>query len=116
MKDPHRITDERPWGRFEQFTLNEPSTVKILYVKSGETLSLQKHAHRREHWYVIEGSGSITLGDVIRELSPGDECDIPEGTLHRLSGTGESGIVVLEIAYGTFEEGDIERVDDKYGR
>ena len=32
---------EKPWGGFEQFTLNEISTVKILTIKPGQTFSLQ---------------------------------------------------------------------------
>ena len=38
---------ERPWGRFEQFTLNEPTTVKTITVEPGHRLSLQRHEHRR---------------------------------------------------------------------
>ena len=41
------VRDERPWGAFERFTLNEPSTVKIITVNAGQTLSLQRHEHRR---------------------------------------------------------------------
>jgi len=32
----------RARGRFERFTLNEPSTVKIITVKSGEAFSFAK--------------------------------------------------------------------------
>ena len=29
------VRDERPWGGFERYTLNEPSTVKIIEVAPG---------------------------------------------------------------------------------
>lgn len=107
--------EERPWGSFEQFTLNEASTVKILHVSSGARFSLQKHAQRSEYWRVIAGSGVVQLDDATRELTIGDTVDIPAGTLHRLTG-GPEGISVLEISLGAFDESDIVRTEDDYGR
>jgi mannose-6-phosphate isomerase-like protein (cupin superfamily) len=111
----HRDHGDRPWGSFDRFTLNEPSTVKIVRVSAGKRLSLQKHAHRAEFWRVIEGSGEATVGDEVKEVKAGDEVEIPLGALHRLAG-GPDGIAVLEIALGTFDESDIERVEDDFGR
>jgi len=44
----------------------------------------------------------------------GEEMFIPRNTLHRLS--SKKGGRVLEIAFGKFDENDIERVEDVYGR
>lgn len=107
--------DIRPWGMFERFTLNEKSTVKIITVKPGEAFSLQTHAHRREFWRVISGMGTITIGEKADEVSPGDEFLIAEGVAHRAEG-GPEGLVFLEIAFGEFDESDIVRIEDKYGR
>jgi mannose-6-phosphate isomerase-like protein (cupin superfamily) len=107
--------EDRPWGAFEQFTLNEPTTVKILRVEAGKRFSLQRHAHRTEFWKVIEGDGEAQIGDTTQHLMLGDSVMIPEGALHRLTG-GEHGIRVLEIAFGAFDENDIERVEDDFGR
>ena len=49
--------EQRPWGNFERFTLNEKTTVKIITVNAGEELSLQKHNNRTEFWKIISGSG-----------------------------------------------------------
>ncbi len=111
----HFLHDERPWGSFDQFTNNEPSTVKILNVLPEKRLSLQKHAHREEYWRVLEGNGTVEIDQDTRELVPGDEVFIPIGTLHRLTGS-PTGIRVLEIAFGNFDENDIERVSDDFGR
>ncbi len=107
--------EERPWGNFRQFTENSPSTVKIITVKVGEVLSLQSHSKRSEFWRVIHGSGIMEIGDVKHNVVEGDEHYIPLGAKHRLS-AGPSGIEVLEIATGDFNENDIIRYDDKYGR
>lgn len=107
--------EERPWGSFEQFTKQEASTVKILHVAAGKRFSLQRHKEREEFWRVIEGSGTLVVGDETREVSVGDEALIVKGALHRLTG-GPNGIKVLEISFGTFDENDIERVEDDFGR
>jgi mannose-6-phosphate isomerase-like protein (cupin superfamily) len=112
---PHYEKDERPWGMYERFTLNDPSTVKLITVNEGEAFSLQKHEHRGEFWHIIEGKGRATIGSETREVKAGDEIEIPEGTLHRLEAVG-GPCLFLEISFGTFDEKDIIRVEDKYGR
>lgn len=107
--------EERPWGSFERFTQNEPSTVKLLFVAPGKRFSLQRHAGREEFWRVIEGSGTVTKGEEALEAKAGDEFLLPVGALHRLEG-GPEGITVLEISLGDFDEGDIERLEDDFGR
>lgn len=109
------LHEERPWGTFDRFTLNEPSSVKILSVLPGKRFSLQRHGKRSEYWRVIEGSGVAHIGDAEREVTVGDTIEIPVGTLHRLTG-GPTGIRVLEISVGEFDENDIERVEDDFGR
>jgi mannose-6-phosphate isomerase-like protein (cupin superfamily) len=112
---PHIYQEERPWGSFERFTLNEISSVKILRVAPGKRFSLQKHAKRSEFWKVIQGGGSARVGDTEHPLVDGDEIQIPVGALHRLT-AGPSGIAVLEICMGEFDESDIVRTEDDFGR
>jgi mannose-6-phosphate isomerase-like protein (cupin superfamily) len=107
--------DDRPWGNFERFTLNEPSTVKIITVQAGEAFSLQTHAHRQEFWRILNGSGRIIIDDRTHEATPGEEFIIEPGQTHRAEG-GEHGLVFLEIAFGNFDENDITRIEDRYGR
>ena len=106
---------ERPWGNFQQFTHNELSTVKIITVKPNELLSLQSHNHRSEFWHIITGSGTVEIGDMKKDILPGDEYDIQVREKHRL-GAGPQGLQVLEIEYGDFDENDIIHYEDKYGR
>lgn len=107
--------EERPWGNFRQFTKDSVSTVKILTVNPNQILSLQSHQKRSEFWKVIKGSGIVEIDDLKVEAHEGDEYEIGIGAKHRLSGL-ESGISVLEIATGLFDESDIIRYEDKYGR
>lgn len=111
----NKYTESRPWGKFEQFTKNENTTVKIITVNPGSPLSLQRHSKRSEFWRIIAGSGIVRVGEVDHEAKVGDEFMIETGQLHRVTG-GPDGIQFLEIAYGEFDESDIERFEDQYGR
>jgi mannose-6-phosphate isomerase len=112
--DPIQI--ERPWGKFRRFTKNAPSTVKIITVNPGASLSLQSHAHRGEFWHVISGSGTAEIDGEKHEAVSGKELHIPVGAKHRLSANEGSVLEILEITIGDFDEGDIVRYEDKYGR
>lgn len=106
---------ERPWGNFEQFTANEISTVKILQVKPLQRLSLQSHQNREELWVALDEGAVAEINGRKQYLEKGDKVVVPKGAKHRLS--SESEIVrVLEIAFGKFDEEDIIRYEDDFGR
>ncbi len=109
------FTIERPWGNFRQLTHNNPSTVKILFIKRGETFSLQYHNKRKEFWRVISGLPEITMGESMVNAKAGDEFEIPPKMNHRVRSTG-GDTEILEISTGDFDENDIIRIEDKYGR
>ena len=109
------ITTKRPWGSFTRFTNNEVSTVKLIYVTKGESLSLQYHDKRDEFWRVISGNPEIIIGDNISNGKPEDEFYIKAKTNHRISAPNND-VVILEIAKGEFDEDDIVRLEDKYNR
>ena len=106
---------ERPWGYFERFTNNIPSTVKIIFVNPNEVLSLQSHSKRSEFWRVIRGNGYFEINDEKKNVGIGSERYIKIGDKHRMS-AGENGMEVLEIGLGDFDENDIVRYEEKYGR
>ncbi len=108
------VHTERPWGDFVKFIENSPCTVKIVTVKAGEALSLQYHKSRDEFWHIVSGIGTATVGEEKLDISPNKEFFVPRGTSHRIEARGE--IVLLEIAYGNFDEDDITRTDDRYNR
>lgn len=111
-----RVGEIRPWGSFERYTDNQPSTVKVITVLPGQQLSLQRHARRDELWVIIDEGLEIQIADHVERPPVGSEHFIPRGTVHRLSCVGDGPGRLLEIAFGAFEESDIERLDDIYGR
>lgn len=110
-----KYSEERPWGKFEQFCHNETVTVKIITVKPNSRLSLQYHHHREEFWRVISGSGQIVLGEKTLDANVGDEFVIPTKAKHRMM-TTDSEMQIMEISYGEFDENDIVRLSDDYNR
>jgi mannose-6-phosphate isomerase-like protein (cupin superfamily) len=107
--------EERPWGFFRRFTNNILSTVKIIKVNPNEELSLQSHKKREEFWRVIKGGGIFQVGDKKSIVKENTEEYIPLDTKHKMS-ADNSGLEVLEISFGEFDEDDIVRYEDKYGR
>ncbi|MFA6050745.1 MAG: phosphomannose isomerase type II C-terminal cupin domain [Candidatus Paceibacterota bacterium] len=115
MEQGYPFDSIRPWGNFRQFTKNTPVTVKIISVKPDEILSLQSHTKRSEFWRVISGSGFVEIDGVRKDVKTDDEIEVPLGAKHRM-GSGSIGMQILEIAFGEFDEEDIIRYEDKYGR
>ncbi len=109
------LQDNRPWGGFRQYTNNDRCTVKILTVDPNQVLSLQTHKHRDELWVFLDDGLRAQVDEEVIDARMGDEIVIPRGSKHRLASKGPRGRV-LEIAFGDFDEDDIERLDDIYAR
>ena len=108
---------ERPWGRYEVLQEGATYKVKSIHVNPGKRLSYQRHQKRSEHWYVTDGSGEVTLDGKVQVVSRGSIIEIPQGMLHRISNTGDSELILIEVQTGSyFGEDDIERVEDDFGR
>ena len=57
------LTDHRPWGHYTVLADEEDHKVKRIVVQPGKRLSLQRHQHRAEHWYVVKGEARVTLDE-----------------------------------------------------
>jgi mannose-6-phosphate isomerase len=110
------FVDERPWGNFQQFVLNEAVTVKIITVNPGQRLSLQTHGHRDEMWQVLDVPLDLQIDDGTVASKPGERVWVPRGAKHRIANSGSEPGRLLEIAFGVFDEDDIERLEDDYDR
>ncbi len=110
-------SDERPWGRWEVLDVGARHIVKRITVNPDQALSLQYHDHRNEHWIVVRGRASITLGDEKLSRAENEAVYIPAGTVHRIGNDGPGILEFIEIQTGEIlSEDDITRIDDHYGR
>jgi mannose-6-phosphate isomerase-like protein (cupin superfamily) len=99
-------TEERNWGKFEKFSENEKTTVKLLYINKGGALHLQTHKNREEFWKIVSGNPILEIDGVTHNAVPGEEYVVGIGKKHRIS-CPINNSVVLEIARGNFDENDI---------
>jgi mannose-1-phosphate guanylyltransferase / mannose-6-phosphate isomerase len=107
----------RPWGWYDSIETGERFKVKRIQVKPGASLSLQKHAHRAEHWVVVKGSATVTCENQILTLQENQSTFIPQGAMHRLANHGTEPLEIIEIQSGSYlGEDDITRFEDSYGR
>jgi mannose-1-phosphate guanylyltransferase/mannose-6-phosphate isomerase len=107
----------RPWGWYDSIDEGARFKVKRIQVKPGASLSLQKHAHRAEHWVVVTGTAKVICGDKTITLTENQSTYIPLGEVHRLSNPGTIPLEIIEVQSGSYlGEDDIERFEDTYGR
>lgn len=107
---------KRPWGWYEELASGSGYKVKVLLVRAGCQLSLQRHRHRSESWTVVAGDGRLFCDDKWYKAKPGLMLSIPCGSVHRATG-GKKDLIISEVQHGDYlEENDIERLEDDYGR
>ena len=107
----------RPWGTYASLKEEDGYKVKRITVKPGESLSLQYHHQRAEHWVVVKGTAMVQVGDEEFKTLPGQYRYIPLKERHRLSNVGEDELVLIEVQCGSYlGEDDIVRLADTYGR
>ena len=108
---------ERPWGTWRCMAVGDNFVVKLITVNPHASLSLQMHDFRTEHWTVVKGTPTITIGDVKKEYSFGQSVDIPAKTKHILENLTNDILEIIEIQMGDIlDEKDITRFEDVYNR
>lgn len=91
--------------------------VKRLSINPGQSLSLQKHQFRSEHWVVVGGVARVTNGEKVFVLNENQSTYIPMGEVHRLENPGEINLEVVEVQLGSYlGDDDIIRIQDFYSR
>ena len=110
-------TENRPWGSFTVLDEGEGFKVKRISVNPGHKLSLQYHHHRSEHWTVVQGEASVTVGEDIKKVKVNESVYIPLKEKHALANEGEELMELIEVQVGDYlREDDIVRLEDRYGR
>lgn len=110
----------RPWGWYDSLGSGQGGScfqVKHISVYPGQSLSLQLHHRRSEHWVVIRGTATITIGESTREYQPNEHVFIPLGATHRLENKTAMDVEIIEVQFGEYlGEDDIVRLQDNYHR
>ena len=107
----------RPWGTYEVLLDHKQYKIKRIIVKPGKRLSLQKHFHRNEHWIIVSGTATVTVGDEVKLIRPNELTYIKMGEMHRLENEGKIPVVLIEAQVVEYtREDDIVRIEDDFKR
>jgi mannose-6-phosphate isomerase-like protein (cupin superfamily) len=109
---------DKPWGYEVIWALSDDYCGKILFVRAGESLSLQFHRQKDESWLVHSGRAEIEMGEPgdkipnAEVVGPGAAFRIRPGTIHRVKALEDT--TILEVSTPQLE--DVVRLEDRYGR
>jgi len=114
-KEPVKV--EKPWGWEKWIEVNENYVVKELFMRIGNSCSLQYHEKKHETFYVIKGKLKFYIGETKDNLetlilNEGDYHTIEPFIVHRMEAMVDS--LYLESSTNFLE--DVIRLEDKYGR
>ena len=110
-------TFERPWGTYTVIAEGNGYLIKTIAVNPDQKLSVQRHNHRSEHWFVLEGTAKVIKGDKEIILKEGESLDIAVKEIHSLQNPYEDILKIIEVQKGDLLiEEDIVRYEDMYGR
>lgn len=110
-------TAHRPWGTYTVLEDSSGYKVKQIMVHPGAKLSLQYHHHRSEHWIVVKGIATVTVGEKTFDLKANESTYIPKESKHRLANNQNEELILIEAQVGDYlGEDDIVRLQDDYKR
>jgi mannose-6-phosphate isomerase-like protein (cupin superfamily) len=112
---PRRV--DKPWGHELIWAVGDEYVGKVLFVRAGQSLSLQYHEVKDESWLIQSGRARIQLGAVGGELveevvGPGAAFHYRPGTVHRITAVEDT--TILEVSTPHLD--DVVRLEDSYGR
>lgn len=104
----------RPWGYYRILHEVPGTKVKELTINPGQSLTMQRHYDRDEHWHVAEGACTVDFEDSTTQshvkLKRHDQFTIRAECWHKLHNPTDTPCKIVEIQYGiTCVEEDIER-------
>jgi mannose-6-phosphate isomerase len=114
--EPRRV--EKPWG-YELIWAHADAYVgKVLFVRAGQSLSLQFHNEKDESWYVQSGRAELELGQAgqgilnTEVIADGACFHFVPGTVHRVTALEDT--TIIEVSTPHLD--DVVRLEDRYGR
>lgn len=104
----------KPWGWYRVLDDQKIYKVKELVIQPNCSLSMQRHFHRSEFWYILKGKVAIETiynNDTIEIVKDTNSIyNIDQTVWHRAKNTFDVPCHILEVQYGDYcTEEDIER-------
>mgnify|MGYP003265365269 FL=1 len=93
-------TTYKEWGTQEILNYSQGYKVRKLTVFPGMSMSLHQHEKRTEHWSIVEGVATITLGNETADYNKYESVFIPVGVKHKIANKTDKNVVVIEVGIG----------------
>jgi mannose-6-phosphate isomerase len=109
---------DKPWGHELIWALTDDYCGKLLFIKAGESMSLQFHREKDESWLIHSGRAELEMAETgkkvlaLEVVGPGAAFRIQPGTVHRVKALEDT--TILEVS--TPQLDDVVRLEDRYGR
>jgi cytidyltransferase-like protein len=102
----------RPWGYYRVLHEVAGTKVKELTVDPNQKLSMQRHKHRAEFWFVTEGTATVKWDEFGHTKIIKHNSDfISNDEWHQLINATDQPLKIIEIQYGDqCSEDDIDRI------
>ena len=106
---------KRPWGYYNLLVKKNEYLIKKIVILPKQSISLQKHDHRSEHWIVLKGKANILIGAKKMTLKESQSIFVPAKKKHKITNKSLESLVILETQLGKIlSEKDIVRYDADY--
>lgn len=107
----------RPWGAYTILEEGPRYKIKQICIYPHQSVSLQMHYHRSEHWVVVSGTAKVTIGAKEQIVHEEESIFVPKSSIHRVMNPGKVPLKMIEVQVGEYlQEDDIVRFEDSYGR
>lgn len=70
---------------------------ELLTESPGGAIRPHSHGNTHEHYYIIQGQGTIYIGDQILPVKAGSVATVPVNEIHRLENTGNTPLMWIDI-------------------
>ncbi|HEX8920930.1 MAG TPA: cupin domain-containing protein, partial [Pyrinomonadaceae bacterium] len=79
----------------------------------GARVGRHHHLETEEIYYVLQGSGQMTVGEEVREVHSGDAIFIPRGHTHTLENNGQEPMIILLVCGPAYSLADHHAEEEK---
>jgi mannose-6-phosphate isomerase-like protein (cupin superfamily) len=105
-----------PWGRHHVTSVHHAGDqslcTKIITIKPGYMLSLQRHRGRSEIWHVDAGVLTVIINGRCVKIKAGESIALERGDVHSMINSTQDIVIVSEVQKGVCREGDNIRLLD----
>jgi len=107
----------KEWGIQEILNYSKGYKVRKVTVFPGMSMALHQHELRAEHWSVVEGVATITVGTETADYNKYESVFIPIGTKHKVANKTDKNVVIIEVGIGeNISDNDLVKIYNQDGQ